>query len=83
MAALVSQFQAKRPVPRALDACPHLLVLGLPCADLAAGMGMLTSDEDFGEGGGLAIGILHQHRVGGCVLNGASEKERRTPPPPR
>lgn len=40
------------------------------------GMGELTADKDFGKGGGLAIGILHHHRVGGCVLNGTSEKER-------
>lgn len=39
-------------------------------------MGRLTADKDFGKGGGLAIGVLHNHRVGGCVLNGASEKER-------
>lgn len=39
-------------------------------------MGRLTADKDFGKGGGLAIGVLHDHRVGGCVLNGASEKER-------
>lgn len=44
-------------------------------------MGILTSDKDLGEGGGLAICILHLHCVGGCVLNGASEKERRHPPP--
>lgn len=28
------------------------------------GMGGLTSDEDFGEGRGLTVGILHQHSVG-------------------
>lgn len=44
-------------------------------------MGVLTSDEDFGEGGGLAVGVLHHHCVGGCVLNGASEKKREEVPP--
>lgn len=29
------------------------------------GMDGLTADEDFGEGRGLAVGILHQHGVGG------------------
>lgn len=47
------------------------------------GPGGLTADEDFGEGGGLAIGILHHHPVGGCILNGASEKERARSAPPR
>lgn len=39
-------------------------------------MGGLTADKDFGEGGGLAVGVLDHHCVGGCVLNGASEEER-------
>lgn len=40
------------------------------------GAGGLTADEDFGEGGGLAVGVLHLHRVGACVLQGAPEVER-------
>lgn len=38
-------------------------------------MAGLTADKDFGEGGGLAVGVLDHHCVGGCVLNGASEKQ--------
>lgn len=38
-------------------------------------MGGLTSDEDFGEGRGLTVGILHQHSVGARVFNHTSGKE--------
>lgn len=38
-------------------------------------MDRLTADEDFGKGGGLTVGILHQHSVGARVFNHTSGKE--------
>lgn len=49
--------------------------LGLAGPDLL-GMGGLTADEDFGEGRGLTVGILHQHTVGARVFSHTSGKEK-------
>ena len=78
VAALVTQSQDKYPCPAPSLVQTHVLICssraGCGPPDLL-GMGGLTADKDFGEGGGLAEGVLDLHRVGACVLNGTSEKE--------
>lgn len=70
-AALVTQCQAEQPCANSLSSGltqTHVLVCSawVCCGpDRLLGMGGLTADEDFGEGGGLAIGILHSHSVSG------------------
>ena len=75
MAALITQSQDKYPCRAPCLARPHLPVQGLLWAARPVGTGGLTADKDFGKGGGLAVGVLDLHCVGGCVLNGTSEKE--------
>lgn len=50
--------------------------MGYLWACLELGLGALTANQDFGEGGGLAMGILYLHCVSARVLGGTSEKER-------
>ena len=78
VAALITQSQDKYPCcAPSLGQTRILICLSRVCCGLPGllGMGGLTADEDFGKGGGLAVGVLDLHRVGGCVLNGTSEKE--------
>lgn len=77
MAALITQSQDKYPWPTPSLAQTRVLICPLGvCCGLPGllSMGGLTADKDFGKGGSLAVGVLDLHRVGGCILNGASEK---------
>lgn len=78
MAALITQSQDKYPCRAPCLAHTRVLIcLSRVCCGLPGllGTGGLTADKDFGKGGGLAVGVLDLHCVGGCVLNGTSEKE--------